>query len=229
MTTRLEEAIVTIEDDAGPRFVLVCLLLIVLLALLLLLPETTVGRSITTIFTGLVLMAAVWASRVRGNFVRVANLIVAVAVIAATLALIIGDESSATPNAIVMTVFTFAMPVAIVVGLRDARNVNIQTVFGAISLYFMIGLLFAFLITTATRFGSTPYFAQGTDGSLSQRVYFSFVTLATLGYGDLTPATGFGRMLAVFETVTGSLYLVTAVSLVVTRLGHVRGDRPPST
>ena len=147
----------------------------------------------------------------------------------ATLALIIGDESSTTPNAIVMTVFTLAMPVAIVVGLRDARNVNIQTVFGAISLYFMIGLLFAFLITTATRFGSAPYFAQGTDGSLSQRVYFSFVTLATLGYGDLTPATGFGRMLAVFETVTGSLYLVTAVSLVVTRLGHVRGDRPPST
>ncbi len=36
-------------------------------------------------------------------------------------------------------------------------------------------------------------------------------------------------MLAVFETVTGSLYLVTAVSLVVTRLGHVRGDKPPST
>jgi Ion channel len=229
MSSRLEEAIVTIEDDAAPRFILVCVLLIVLLALLLLLPETTAGRSVTTIFTGVVLMAAVWASRVKGRFVRIANLIVLVAVIVATLALVLGEETSATPNAIVMTVFTLAMPVCIVFGLRDEHTVNIQTVFGAISLYFMIGLLFAFIITVASRFGSTPYFAQGTDGSLSQRVYFSFVTLATLGYGDLTPNTGLGRMLAVFETVTGSLYLVTAVSLVVTRLGHVRGDKPSST
>ena len=74
MTTRLEEAIETIEDDAAPRFILVCLLLIVLLALLILLPETTAGDRSPTIFTGLVLMAAVWASRVRGRFVRVANM-----------------------------------------------------------------------------------------------------------------------------------------------------------
>ncbi len=153
MSTRLEKAIVTIEDDAAPRFILVFLLLIVLLALLLLLPESTVGRSVTTIFTGLVLMAAVWASRVKGRFVRVANAIVAVAVIVATLALVLGDQASVTPNAIVMTVFTLAMPVCIVFGLRGERTVNIQTVFGAISLYFMIGLLFAFVITVAARFG----------------------------------------------------------------------------
>ena len=57
-------------------------------------------------------------------------------------------------------------------------------------------------------------------------MYFSFVTLATLGYGDLTPATSVGRMLAVLETITGSLYLVTAVSLVVTRLGYERQPLP---
>ena len=230
MSVRLEEAIETIQDEAAPRFILVCILLVTLLALLMLLPESTAGKSVTTIFTGVVLMAAVWASRVRGRFVRVTNIIVAIAVVLATLGLIVGDESSTTPNAIVMTVFTLAMPVAIIVGLRGERTVNIQTVFGAISLYFMIGLLFAFTITTVARIGDGPYFAQGTDGSLSQRVYFSFVTLATLGYGDLTPATGTGRLLSVFETVTGSLYLVTAVSLAVTRLGHARtGGQPPST
>ncbi len=56
------------------------MLLLVLLCLLILLPETTAGRSVLTIFTGLVLMAAVWASRVRGRFVRVVNSIVLVAV-----------------------------------------------------------------------------------------------------------------------------------------------------
>ena len=121
-----------------------------------------------------------------------------------------------------MTLFTLAMPACILIGLRGERTVNIQTVFGAISLYFMFGLLYAFVITTVTRLSDTPYFAQGTDGTLSQRVYFSFVTLSTLGYGDLTPSSSVGRMLSVFESVTGSLYLVTAVSVVVSRLGHVR-------
>ena len=226
MNVRVEEAIESMEEGKAPRFVLVWMLLLVLLCLLILLPETTGGRSVLTIFTGLVLIAAVWAARVRGRFVRVVNTIVVLAVVIATIALILGDDTSTTPNAIVMTVFTMAMPVAIVFGLRDERTVNIQTVFGAISLYFMLGMFFAFLITTVGRLDDAAYFAQGGDGSLSQRVYFSFVTLATLGYGDLTPATSVGRLLSVLETITGSLYLVTAVSLVVTRLGHVRQPLP---
>lgn len=226
MNAHLEEVIESIEEGKAPRFILVWMLLLVLLCLLILLPETTAGRSVLTIFTGLVLMAAVWASRVRGRFVLVVNSIVLVTVLVATLALILGDDSSTTPNAIVMTVFTLAMPVAILFGLRDERTVNIQTVFGAISLYFMLGMFFAFLITTVGRLETGPYFAQGSDGSLSQRVYFSYVTLATLGYGDLTPATSVGRLLSVLETIIGSLYLVTAVSLVVTRLGHERQPLP---
>ena len=175
MSVRVTEAIESIEEGKAPRFVLVWLLLLVLLCLLILLPETTAGRSVLTIFTGSVLMAAVWAARVRGRFVRAVNSIVLIAIVIATLALILGDDSSTTPNAIVMTVFTMAMPVAIVFGLRDERTVNIQTVFGAISLYFMLGMFFAFLITTVGRLDDAAYFAQGGDGSLSQRVYFSFV------------------------------------------------------
>ena len=225
MSARLEEAFETIEDEAAPRFILVCLLLLLLVGLLMLLPESTAGRAVMTIFTGLVLMAAVWASHVRSRLVHILNVVVVLSVIFATLTLILRDENATTAFAVVMTAFTVGMPLAIGVGLRDERSVNIQTVFGAISLYFMIGLMFTFMITLTEVFLSQPYFAQGTDGSLSQRVYFSFVTLATLGYGDLTPQTDIGRLLAVFETVIGSLYLVTAVSLVVARLGHQRTPR----
>jgi Ion channel len=219
------EASTPSEPDLAPRFVLVWLLILVLVGLLILLPETTAGRSTTTIFTGLVLAAAVRASRVRSRAMTVAIAIVAAMTAAATLSLVIEGYSATTADTIVMTVFTLGMPVAILSGLRGERTINIQTVFGAVSLYFMLGLLFAFLISTAARFTDQPYFAQGNDGSMSQRVYFSYVTLATLGYGDLTPATSVGRLLAVLETIAGSLYLVTAVSLVVTRLGHVRPGR----
>jgi len=60
---------------------------------------------------------------------------------------------------------------------------------------------------------------QGTDGTRAVRLYFSFVTLATLGYGDYSPTGDVGHMLAVLEALIGQLYLVTVVAIVVTRIG----------
>ena len=54
------------------------------------------------------------------------------------------------------------------------------------------------------------------------RLYFSFVTLATLGYGDYTAATKVGRMFSVLEGLFGQLYLVTVVALLVSRMGFQR-------
>jgi hypothetical protein len=67
---------------------------------------------------------------------------------------------------------------------------------------------------------ATPFFAQGGDGTRALRLYFSFVTLATLGYGDYTPAGNLGHAFAVLEALMGQLYLVTVVAVVVTRLGR---------
>ena len=53
-------------------------------------------------------------------------------------------------------------------------------------------------------------------------IYFSFVTMTTLGYGDYTSAPNVGRMLAVMEAIFGQLYLITVVSLVVQNLGTKR-------
>ena len=62
-----------------------------------------------------------------------------------------------------------------------------------------------------------------TDGTRSLRLYFSYVTLATLGYGDYTPAGNLGHMLAVLEALIGQLYLVTILALLVSRL-RVQGS-----
>jgi voltage-gated potassium channel Kch len=60
-------------------------------------------------------------------------------------------------------------------------------------------------------------------------VYFSYVTLATVGYGDYTPAGDLGRTLVVGEALLGQLYLVTVVALLVSRLARrpsADGDAP---
>jgi hypothetical protein len=73
--------------------------------------------------------------------------------------------------------------------------------------------------------GSGDFFAQGTDGTRSLRLYFSFVTLGTLGYGDYTAAGELGRTLAVVEAILGQLYLVTVIAVLVSR---IRGRKDQS-
>jgi Ion channel len=229
MSSRIEDAIVQMEESAAPRFILVCVLLLALLCIVMLVPETSGGKSLMTLVAGIVTIAAVWAARVQTKRTRRMIVVVIAAMLFGIVAELVDHEGSSTANTVVLCVFTMGMPLAIIAGLRDERKVNIQTVFGAISLYLMLGLFFAFLITLVTRLTDAPYFAQHTDGNLSQRVYFSYVTLGTLGYGDYTPALAIGRLLAVIETVLGSLYLVTAVSLVVSRLGYTRNTAADQT
>ena len=83
----------------------------------------------------------------------------------------------------------------------------------------LIGMLFMFLYGIVATLDHGPFFAQGTDGTRPLRLYFSYTTLATLGYGDYTPAGNLGHALAVLEALIGQLYLVTVVAVVVTRLG----------
>jgi hypothetical protein len=115
---------------------------------------------------------------------------------------------------------SIAIAIAIARGAVAQNEVNSRSVAGAICVYMLIGMLFMWLYSVLAVLGHAPFFAQGTDGTRPIRVYFSYTTLATLGYGDYTPAANLGRSLAVLEALIGQLYLVTVVAVVVTRLGR---------
>ncbi len=117
-------------------------------------------------------------------------------------------------------VLTVAIAVVIAAGAVAQNEVNSRSVAGAICVYMLFGMLFMWLYSVLAALGKAPFFAQGTDGTRSIRLYFSYVTLATLGYGDYTPAGNLARALAVLEALIGQLYLVTVVAVVVTRLGR---------
>jgi hypothetical protein len=108
------------------------------------------------------------------------------------------------------------------------RGVVVQAVLGALAVYLLIGLTFAYVVGTADEALHAPYFAQGPDIVQSRRTYFSFTVLTTTGFGDLTPAQGIGRLLAVLEMLLGQLYLVTVIALLVGNLGRGRGDAAAS-
>ena len=92
-------------------------------------------------------------------------------------------------------VLTLAIPLALAGGLVRLvgdRGATLQAVAGSLAIYLLIGLTFAWVIGLVARLGSTPYFADGTDGTESTRVYFSFTVMTTTGFGDLTAENPLG-------------------------------------
>ena len=76
--------------------------------------------------------------------------------------------------------------------------------------------MFAFLFLAVAELGSGPFFAQAGVHQQSEYLYFSFVTLTTLGFGDLSPAVGLPQALVALEALLGQVFLVTLVARLVT-------------
>lgn len=123
---------------------------------------------------------------------------------------------------VLMGLLTLALAVVIALGAVEQGEVNSKSVAGAICVYVLLGLVFMHIFGVMAVLGHGAFFAQGTDGTRALRLYFSYTTLATLGYGDYTPAGNLGHALAVLEALLGQLYLVTVVAVVVTRLAPRR-------
>jgi hypothetical protein len=110
---------------------------------------------------------------------------------------------------------TATLPVTISRVLRH-RRVTHETVFGALCAYVLLGLLFAFLYLAVSELRDGPFFAQAGPHEQSEYLYFSFVALTTLGFGDLSPSVGLPQALTVLEALSGQVFLVTLVARLVT-------------
>jgi len=118
-----------------------------------------------------------------------------------------------------LAVVQFALVAAAIASLARLlaswRRVDLATVLGVLCVYLLLALLFAELY----QLGSVIQdgFLRGVTGTptASDCLYLSVITLATVGYGDITPATQFGRTIAITEALVGQLYLVSVVAAVV--------------
>jgi hypothetical protein len=94
-------------------------------------------------------------------------------------------------------------------------TVTIQSIYGAVSAYLIIGLMFAAIYSTIAHLSGTPFFVNGETANTQTFQYFSFTTLTTLGYGDFTAAGSGGRAIAVLEALLGQVFLATLVARLV--------------
>ena len=215
------------SSSFGFVFLLVVLLFLVAASL----PNESWARSVIVLNECLLLATAMWTSGVWKDR-RAAAALVALGALTAVVQLLKGGDTTSGIIGLFEIALLVAAVAVIAVGVVDQHQVNAQSILGALSIYVLLGMFFVFVYSTAAAFESSPFFAQGTDGTLSTRLYFSYVTLATLGYGDYTAAGDFGRTVSVIEAMMGQIYLVTVVALLVSQLGHRRGrtaeDKPPA-
>jgi hypothetical protein len=101
-------------------------------------------------------------------------------------------------------------------------EVNVSTLTGALSIYLLVGLFFAFFFGFISLMWIGPFFTSTSRPTAVQFIYFSLSTLTTLSYGDFIPRTDLARMLAVIEALFGQTYLVTVVALLVSNFRRAR-------
>jgi voltage-gated potassium channel Kch len=102
-----------------------------------------------------------------------------------------------------------------------ARYVDSEHLYAALSAYLLVGVFFGLFYWVIEQIAPSTFAASGEFSRMSA-IYFSFVTLATLGYGDIVPRTDVARGLAIVEGVGGQLFL----AVLVARLISLYSTRP---
>jgi hypothetical protein len=182
-------------------------------------------QAVITVLLGMTLLLAFWAANAKPVVMR-SVIVVAAVVVAFSIVESITGQVGGAPARIANMLLVLLAPPAIVVGvvrsLRARGHVTVEAVFGVLCVYILLGMLFAFLYGTVDRLGH-PFFAQDVQASVARCLYYSFTTLTTVGYGDLTATTNLGHTLSVTEALFGQIWLVTVVSVIVGNLSRQRG------
>ncbi len=116
--------------------------------------------------------------------------------------------------------FLYIATVIILHIFTDRQRVDADLIVGSISVYLLLGVAFGFAYITLgllapESFGGLESTQGDPDAIVQPLIYFSFVTLTTLGYGDITPLSQQAGVLAYMEAITGQIYLTVLVARLV--------------
>jgi hypothetical protein len=173
------------------------------------------GAFISSIIAGLALATAIHDSSAGRRVTRHQAIAIALVVILSSIVLFT-DSSDVIGSAYLVpaALVGVTLPISLLRTLQH-RTVTYETILGALCAYVLTGLVFAFVYIAISRFGE-EFFAQAGPHPQSEYLYFSFVVLTTLGFGDLSPSRGLPQAMVAVEALLGQVFLVTMVARLVT-------------
>jgi hypothetical protein len=209
-------------DDA---FGFVLLAIIVTLFMMGLFNDSRLAGLVDTILFLGIFFLALLTSGVSKRRVLLCLVVVPPSLVAASLGAAQGDIRFAAAPLLISAALLVAG--AIVIARRVWRHVYItlRMVMGTLAIYLLVPMLFAIVYRVMAVVTGQPFFVQTSDPTGLDYLYFSIISIATVGFGDFTPATSLGKMTVAIEAISGQLYLVTVVAVFVANLGRKRGER----
>jgi uncharacterized membrane protein len=177
------------------------------------------GRFVISLVLGAVLLLAFHTSHVRARAFKVGIVLVVLADLA-NFVQAAADRHGGDGSTFIMFLLVLLAPIAIVHRIIRHETVGLETILGSICVYVLIAISFAGIYGAVNDVEPTGFFAQQVVPNNVDFLYFSFVTLTTVGYGDLTAGTSTGRVLVTFEAVIGQIFLVTLVARLVSLYGN---------
>jgi hypothetical protein len=173
------------------------------------------GKVVTAVAAAAMLIVAYHTSQVSAGLLRLAwgasAVVVAISVVEAFADL---PRLSALAS-FSMALLVLLAPFVVMRRIFGHEKVAIETLVGAICVYVLFGLAFTYVYGFMNKVQDGGFFVELTDPVGVDFIFFSYTTLTTTGYGDLTPSGSVGRVLAVFEMLVGVLYLATTISRLV--------------
>jgi hypothetical protein len=198
----------------------IVIILILLTILTFAAAEGSVGQLLSVVLSGGTLLFVLHTAGAHRRAFRTATVVVAVALFGTAAALLAGElVGDVTARAVGLILATVA-PIVILRRIVVSPTITVRLVLGALAIYLLLGLAYSYLFPFISTVSGEPFFVQTSAPSASDYVYFSYTTLATIGFGDFTAAHSLGRMIAVSEGLLGQLYLVSAVALLVGNVGR---------
>jgi hypothetical protein len=208
------------EALARPDSFGVVLLLILLTIIVFASALGPVGQLVSVALSGGTLLFVLHTAEAHRRTFRASAIVVVVAVFSAAATLLLGEAVAASTAGIVGLLLAVLAPLVILRRIVLSPTITFHLVLGALSIYLLLGLAYAYLFPLIATLMGQPFFVQTENPGTADYLYFSYTTLATIGYGDFTAATSLGRMIAVSEGLVGQLYLVSAVALLVGNIGR---------
>ncbi len=210
---RGRETPLELAQRIGNAYGLVLVLILTTFVVMMTLPpEGWGGRVAAVVIAVLTAVIALTSSDVRPSRVRLAVGVGAAAVLAAAIAKAIDSDQLLGAAFGAVSVLLSIAAATILRRVVLAARVDFRTILGAVSVYALIGLLFAFFFLAFSRWSQSDFFTGVPDASSSDYLFFSYTTLTTTGYGNLVPAGTVGQSLAVMEMLGGQIFLVTLVA-----------------
>lgn len=120
------------------------------------------------------------------------------------------------------TILYFYIAVLLVRNLLSQRVITANLIYCAISIYLLIGIMWADFYVVLE--GISPGSFSGTSET-ADLLYFSFVTLTTVGFGDMAPLSILAKRLAIFEAAMGGIYMAIIIAMIVGRYMTLQAEQ----